>query len=50
MVGVAGDVKVTFIDGTSVVLPALNPGTIYAVNITKIWKVGTTATSIVALY
>ncbi|UPJ43936.1 hypothetical protein IVB40_07660 [Bradyrhizobium sp. 40] len=49
MVGVSGDVAVTMIDGTSGTLPALNPGTIYAVAATVIKKTGTTATSVKAL-
>lgn len=49
MVGVSGDVKVTMIDGSVGVLPALNPGIMYPVAATLIWKVGSTATGIKAL-
>lgn len=49
MVGVVGDVKVTMVDGSVGVLPALNPGTLYPVIATLIWKTGSTATGIKAL-
>lgn len=49
MVGVAGDVAVQMIDGTTGTLPALNPGTVYPIAATKIVKIGTTATGIKAL-
>lgn len=49
MVGVAGNVKVTMVDGSVGVLPALQPGVIYPVIASLIWKTGTTATSVTAL-
>lgn len=49
MVGVTGNVAVQMADGTSGVLPALAPGSIYAVCARKILHTGTTATGIIAL-
>lgn len=49
MVGVGGDVKVTMSDGSVGVLPALIAGQIYPVQVTKVWKTGTTATTIILL-
>ena len=55
MVAEAGDVAVTFAGteeevGNIVVLPALQPGIIYAVQVARIHAAGTTASGIVALW
>lgn len=49
MVGVSGDVAVTMLDGTTGILPALNPGTLYPVAAKSFTKTGTTASAIKAL-
>ena len=43
---VGGNVKVTTIDGSTIVLPGLLPGVIYSMLVTKIWAASTTATGI----
>ncbi len=51
IVGVAGDVKVDFWNGaTGVVLPQMAAGVEHGAIITKIYKTGTTATSLVLVY
>jgi hypothetical protein len=49
MVTVAGNVAVTMLDGTTGVLPALNPGTLYPIAATSILQASTTATGIKVL-
>ena len=49
MVTVAGDVAVIMADGSSGVLPALDPGMMYPVAVKTFVKIGTTATGIKAL-
>lgn len=49
MVTVAGDVAVTMADGSSGVLPALQPGTLYPFAVKVFKKTGTVATGIKAL-
>lgn len=48
VVGVAGDVKVTMVNGDVVTWPALVAGIPHAIQCTRIWATGTTATGIVA--
>lgn len=50
MVTAAGDVAVVFRDGTSITLPALQPGVQYAVRLSRVLVTGTTATGIKGLY
>ena len=47
-VGVAGDVTVTTMRGTKLLLKARNAGVIYTYAIRRIWATGTTASSITA--
>jgi hypothetical protein len=49
MVGVAGDVAVVTEKGTTVVLPACQPGVQYALRVQKILSTNTTATGLVLL-
>jgi hypothetical protein len=49
-VGEYGDVKVTLLDASVVTFVGVLGGTILPVRATLIWKTGTTATSIVALF
>lgn len=49
MVGVSGDVAVTMVDGSTGVLPALNPGTLYPIAVKSFTHTGTTASGIKAL-
>lgn len=50
IVTAAGDVKVTFYDGTTVTLPALVAGVIHPVCVRRVWSTSTTATGIVGVY
>lgn len=50
ILGVAGDVKVTDMDGNAVVLPSLAAGVVHPIRAKRIWATGTTATNIVAGY
>jgi hypothetical protein len=50
IVTTAGDVKVTFYDGTTVTLPALVAGVIHPVCVRRVWSTSTTATGIVGVY
>ncbi len=50
LVGVAGNVKITTLDGTDVVLPSLAAGVCHPIAAKRIFATGTTASSIVALY
>lgn len=47
MVGAAGNVNARFADGSEGVIPALEPGTLYPFNITRVFSTNTTATGIV---
>lgn len=49
-VGVAGDVKVDMADGTTAIIFSNAPVGVLPISITKIYKIGTAATNIVALY
>lgn len=49
VLGVSGDVKVDYVDGSTVTLPALAAGVTHGHKVKKIYKTGTTATTIVAL-
>jgi hypothetical protein len=49
MVGVSGDVAVTMADGSTGILPALNPGTLYPIAAISFQHTGTTASGIKAL-
>ena len=53
LVGVAGDVKVTFLGqaggGEDVVLGNLAAGVIHRIQVTRVWATGTAATGIVAM-
>ena len=51
LVGGAGNVKVDFIGvGTGIVLTGLLAGTIYPVQVSRVYVTSTTATSLVGLY
>lgn len=50
MVAEGGDLSVTMLDGSALVLPALVPGAIYPVRLSRVNAGGTTATGIVGLY
>lgn len=50
MVATAGSLRVTFVGGETVTLPALAAGMTHAARLSRIWLTGTTATGIVALY
>ena len=49
-VGGAGDVAVTFNDGTALTLTGVLAGTLLPIQVQKVMSTGTTATNIVALY
>lgn len=49
MVSAAGDVAVTFRDGSTVTLPGLSPGVIYPLRVTRVLASGTTATGVKGL-
>lgn len=49
MVTTAGDVAVTFRDGTSLTLPGLTPGVIYPLRVTRVLATGTTASGVKGL-
>ena len=51
-IGGAGDLKVTYKDGTTSVIPSANlvVGLQYSMQITHIWSTGTTATAIYVWY
>jgi hypothetical protein len=48
-VGVAGNIRVTTIAGTDIVIP-IAVGTVIYLQITRIWSTNTTATGLVAYY
>jgi hypothetical protein len=50
MVTVAGNVKVTTVNGDTFTMPALQPGVVYGIRAKIIWNTGTTATGVVGLY
>lgn len=50
MVSTLGDVAVVMKDGTTGVLPSLQPGVPYPVRVSRVLAAGTTATGIVGLY
>lgn len=50
MVTEGGDLSVGMLDGTTLVLPALVPGAIYPVRLSRVNASGTTATGVVGLY
>lgn len=50
MVSGAGDVAVEFVNGTSMTLPGLQVGVIYAIRPQRVRASGTTATGIKGLY
>jgi len=50
MVAEGGDLSVAMLDGTALVLPALVPGAIYPVRLTRVNSSGTTAAGVVGLY
>lgn len=50
MIGSAGDLAVTFADGSEVVLPSLAPGVVYALRLARVRATGTTATDIKGLF
>lgn len=49
MVGVAGDVAVIMVDGSTLTLTGLTAGTIYPLQVSRFLATGTTATGIVGL-
>ena len=49
MVGMAGDLAVRMAGGEELVLPALRPGVVYPLALTRVLAAGTTAGSIVVL-
>lgn len=50
MVGVDGDVDITFEDGSRCVMPGLTAGNVYPFRARKVHAGGTTATGVVAVY
>lgn len=48
-VGVAGDVKVVMLDGTTVTFTALAAGIVHPLTVVRVFSTNTTATNIVAL-
>jgi hypothetical protein len=50
MVGVAGAVKVTFFDGTTVTFGTLVAGVIHPLRVKRVFATGTTATGIIGVY
>ena len=48
-VGGAGDVKVTGVDGVTVVFKAMAAGSILPVKARRVWSTGTSATDLIAL-
>lgn len=49
-VGVTGDVKVDFVNGTSVTFVGLAAGVIHPIRARRVYSTGTTATSLVGVY
>jgi hypothetical protein len=49
-VGGAGDLAVTYLDGTTDTLTAVPAGTLLPIRVTKVMATGTTATAISGLY
>ncbi|TNF19041.1 MAG: hypothetical protein EP318_16385 [Rhodobacteraceae bacterium] len=49
MVSAAGDLAVTFRDGSSVTLPGLAPGVIYPLRVRRVLATGSTATGVKGL-
>ncbi len=49
-VGGAGDLRVTMLDGQTVLLSQVQPGGIYPLRCTRVWTTDTTATGLVGLY
>lgn len=49
-VGSTGNVKVDFVDGTTVTFSSVSAGTLLPIRVNKIYSTGTTATDIIALY
>lgn len=50
LVGGAGNLKVTTVDGNTVTLNGLLAGHVYEIGVRVFWSTGSTATNIVALY
>lgn len=49
MVQTGGDLRVTLKSGDQVTLPALSPGVIYPLRVSRVWDSGTTATGLMGL-
>lgn len=49
-VGVSGDVKVSFPDGSTVVFTALAAGIVHPILVSRVWSSATTATNILIVY
>lgn len=49
-VGSTGNVKVDFVDGSTVTFSSVSAGTLLPIRVNKIYSTGTTATDIIALY
>ena len=49
-IGTNGNIKVTMADGQEITFINLTAGTIFPIQVVKVWSTETTVTSIVALY
>jgi len=49
-IGVGGDVKVTTVSGDTATFKNLADGSVLAVQVRRVWAIGTTATDMIALY
>ncbi len=49
-VGGAGNMKVTMLDGTTLLISGIQAGTLLPIRVSRVWASTTTATLIVALY
>lgn len=49
-VGSTGNVKVDFVDGSTVTFSSVSAGTLLPIRVNRIYSTGTTATDVIALY
>ena len=49
-IGTNGNIKVTMADGQEITFINLTAGTIFPIQVVKVWSTGTTVTTVIALY
>lgn len=47
--GTSGDIKVTTVKGTTLVIPAVPSGDRFPIRVSRVWAAGTTATGLIGL-